>query len=96
MDRKTGRRGLRAPTMEGAVKEAPTTRLLSPLLLAFRLASALPADVMPLPGTSEPHGPKMAAPLLPPLPPDTGSDDIAVSWSSANRRGRRKPPGCCC
>lgn len=86
MQSKTGRRGLQAPTMEGAAEEAPTP-------CCFPFSRSLSARPRPAgchrrsPAPREPHRPKMAAPRLPPLPPAAGSD-AAAAWSSANQRGR--------
>lgn len=90
MKRKTGRRGLQAPTMEGATEEAPTPG-------CFPFSRSLSAQPRPAcchrrsPALQEPHRPKMAAPRLPPLPPAAGSD-AAAAWSSANQRVRSKLP----
>nr|XP_040131568.1 SET-binding protein-like [Ictidomys tridecemlineatus] len=68
--------------MEGAVGEAPApgyfplSRSLSTSPPPCRQP---PPPPPPLPGTAEPHGPKMAASRLPPLHPGTGSDDIGAS-----------------
>lgn len=60
------------------------TRLFFSLRLAFRLSLRPVATDTAAPSTSEPHGPKMAAPRLPLLPPDAGSDGTAASRSPAN------------
>lgn len=90
MKRKTGRRDLQAPTMEGAAEEAPTPG-------CFPFSRSLSARPRPAgchrcsPAPQEPHRPKMAAPRLPPLPPAAGSD-AAAAWSSANQYVRSKRP----
>lgn len=86
LKRKTGRRGLQAPTMEGTTEEAPTPS-------CFPFSRSLSARPRPAgyrrrsPAPQEPYRRKMAAPRLPPLPPAAGSDATAA-WSSANQRGR--------
>lgn len=87
---KTGCRGLRAPTMEGAAEAAPAPGCSAPSGSLGRLSLHPVAAAAAAPGTSEPHGPKMAAPRLPLLPPAAGSDGTA-SRRSPNQRGRRKP-----
>lgn len=85
MERKTGRRDLQAPTMEGAAEDAPTPG-------CFPFYRSLFARPRPAgchrrsPAPQEPYRLKMAAPRLPPLPPAAGNDATAA-WSSANQRG---------
>ncbi|XP_013363276.1 PREDICTED: translation initiation factor IF-2-like [Chinchilla lanigera] len=73
--------------MEGAAEEVPAPGC-SPFSGPLS-ASALPCPTPPppLPGTSEPHGPKMAVPQLPPLPPAAGKSGRAGRvWYPALRR----------